>query len=38
MSVIESLMLLYVKEITSNDRVNNAIKRYFKKNLFIIYN
>ncbi|XP_075169150.1 calmodulin-regulated spectrin-associated protein patronin isoform X7 [Haematobia irritans] len=26
-AVIESLMLLYAKEITSNERVNNAIKR-----------
>lgn len=27
MAVVESLMMLYAKEITSNERVNNAIKR-----------
>lgn len=27
MAVIEALMMLYAKEITSNERINNAIKR-----------
>lgn len=37
MAVIEALMILYAKEISSGDRVPNAIRRWVQNNTIISY-